>query len=399
MNVEAAVAEIRRLKRGWTHNGRETRIIEILASCQGAELDEVLRALDVKKLLRDLSYRRLGRNNERRLLQLLVEQRLPDLSLETRANLVWAMQRGHTHVEFERAILTIILASKGEELRDLRILLNTSGGRHDLSKLVYEDIDEGPIRDRLLQHIRDNAVSTDQVKVLSDIDDTVFARLHDHRFPGTTRYPGVLAFLNALDRGPRGDGKSGGITFVTARPTLIAGLVERWTQRTLRKAGIERKAIITGSLLGLRSHRSMARRKVRSISRYRELFPEYGLVFVGDSGQGDVQVGRLLLDEFGDAIRGVFVHDVKATPLGERDIHEMNGIDFFDTYIAAAGAATTRGVISAEQALEVAREALSEIEAMKFLPAPVRNDRLREHRRDLAALRQLIAGQDSASSA
>lgn len=391
MQTQAVVREIRKLKRGWTSRRDEARIIDLLAACDGGQLNEVLGALDPRKLLNDLSDRRLGPDNETRLVKLLTEERLSDLSLETRARLVWGMQRGHTTHMFQHAIRNVMLASTGEDLRALRNLLNTSGDHQDLQKLVFEDIEDEGLRSEILEHIAANAVPTDEVRVLSDIDDTVFARLHDRRYPGKTRYPGVLAFFNALDRAPDGTGKPGGITFVTARPTLLAGLVERFTRRTLRGAGIDRKVVLTGSLWSLRSHRSMAARKVESIRNYRKLFPEYGFVFVGDSGQGDVRVGKSLLEEFGNDMRGVFIHDVRATPVDERTGYTASGIDFFDTYIAAAAAALERGVISAPQAMEVADVAIQEVEQMKFASPTMREDRLKEHRRDRDALAKLAS--------
>jgi hypothetical protein len=114
-------------------------------------------------------------------------------------------------------------------------------------------------------------------------------------------------------------------------------------------------------------------------------------VFVGDSGQGDVQVGREMLRELGDAVRGVYIHDVKETPLDRPDAHHEPGISFFNSYIAAAGAAWQSGVISAPQALEVGEAAMTDLEALVAIPPKVREARLAEHRADLDTLRKMIS--------
>lgn len=388
--VEQKVAAIRALKRGWTSRRDEVRILEMLESCEGAELDAVLRELDPRKLLSDLNDRRLGARNVTRLVRLLTVDRLDDLSLETRARVIWGMQHGHTTPLFEHAIRTIMLDSTGEDLRKLRNLINTTGDHQDLEKLVFSDVENQEVRAEILNHIQVNAEPTTEMKVLSDIDDTVFARLHDRRYPGKSRYPGVLAFFNALDRGPDGSGQTGDLTFVTARPTLFSGLVERFTRKSLRAAGITNKVVLTGGLWALRSHRSMAKRKLNNIRNYHALFPEYGLVFVGDSGQGDVEVGKLLLRELPNAMAGVFIHDVKQTSLEERDLHAEAGIDFFNTYIAAAALAAKRGVISAEQAHEVGEAAMRDLEELTLLPAQMRADRLAEHEADLKVMDEAL---------
>ncbi len=46
----------------------------------------------------------------------------------------------------------------------------------------------------------------------------------------------------------------------------------------------------------------MAARKIANIAHYRQLFPEYRLVFIGDSGQGDVRrSANSLRERFADA--------------------------------------------------------------------------------------------------
>ena len=363
--------------------------------CEGSSLDVVLRALNHRALVRNLHNRWRGAKYRSDLIQMLTVDRIHDLSLETRAEIIRGLQKGSTRRSLQIGIRNIILASTGEELRHLRNTINTSDTHRDLSRLIFVDVDDVGLRTEILDHIAAHQSPTDELKVLSDIDDTVFARLHDRRYPGKTRYPGVLTFFNVLDHAPDGDGEEGDLTFVTARPGLVTGLIAMWTRRTLRNAGIRQHTILTGGLFALRSHAHMAKRKLRNIRRYHQLFPEYGLVFVGDSGQGDVQVGREMVQELGDVVRGVFIHDIRQQDLQHNDVTEKDGISYFDTYIAAAAAAWERGLLSAGQALKVGDAAIADLEKLIAIPPKMREDRLAEHQADFATLRKMIAARDT----
>lgn len=384
------------MKRGWTGRRDEARILELLETAPAGSLDAILRELNVDALVRNLHNRLKGPDNRNRLLHLLTVDRLPHLSLETRADIVWALQKVHTTASLEMAIRNVIVASTGEELRQLRNVLNHSETYRDLPRLVFSDIDDPAIREEIIQHIATHQVPTNEVKVLSDIDDTVFARLHDKRYPGKTRYPGVLAFFNALDRAPDGTGEPGDLTFVTARPGLLAGIVASFTSRSLRKAGIKEHTILTGSLLALRSHGHMAQRKLQNMRRYHQLFPEYGIVFVGDSGQGDAQAGREMLRELGKVVRAVFIHDIRQHDLQHSDVTGDDGITYFDTYTAAAAAAWQVGLISAGQALAVGEKAIADLEALVAIPPKVREARVAEHQADLDTLRSTFSRESTA---
>lgn len=387
MNSSETVTEIQRLLRGWTGRSDERKVIALLRACPDDQLDGVLLQLNVRQLLRNLHDRAGGPDHRTQIVQLLTRDRISHLSLETRVQLVRAMQRGSTRLVFEQGIRNIFLASTGEELRQLRNDINLSDSHRDLPRLLFKDIDDQTLREEILTHIQNNMVETNQVKVLSDIDDTVFARLHDKRYPGKTRYPGVLAFFSALNHSLGKKSDDANITFVTARPGLFGGIVSAWTRRTLARAGIKRPTILTGSLLALRSHRSMAKRKIRNIRQYYQVFPEYGLVFVGDSGQGDIEVGKLMLQELPDSVRSVLIHDIHVPTLGEPPRTEIPGIRFFDTYIAAGALAWEEGLITHQQAVDVGVVALKELRSIKLMSPEQRKSRLRDYLEDMETLK------------
>ena len=113
-----------------------------------------------------------------------------------------------------------------------------------------------------------------EAKVLCDIDDTVVCALHDRRYPRGTIYPGILALLDALDRGPGDEPFSmGDLTFVTARPGDAFGMIENYTRASLRRAGIAQHSVLTGTVQAMFTLDLMAGRKIANVQHYHALFP------------------------------------------------------------------------------------------------------------------------------
>ena len=104
-------------------------------------------------------------------------------------------------------------------------------------------------------------------------------------------------------------------------------------------------SVLTGTLSTLFTHDLMAGQKMANINHYRKLFPEYTKVFIGDSGQGDIRVGQLMLEQFGKDVDIVVIHDVVNTPSDERARLAAGGINLVDTYIGAARLMHERGLI------------------------------------------------------
>src|SRR5690606_5440344 len=120
------------------------------------------------------------------------------------------------------------------------------------------------------------------------------------------------------------------------------------------------------SFLHLLTHDSMADKKMENFNRYRLLFPEAGVVFIGDSGQGDVAVGHRMLMTDADAVRGIFIHDVRESVESVREGWRADGIYPFDTYVGAAAEAAARGMITAEGLQAVIEAARREFAAIAF---------------------------------
>lgn len=389
MDLTAATRKLetlRTLMAGHTDTSEERRILELLTGADAAELNFLMTNVDLEALLSDLDDRVIGPDHHTALLDLLCSRRAAELSLHVRASLVTALQVGTTHVEAEHRVRDLFLGLRGRELTTFKNLLDAGGNHQDLEKLLFDDVDDPGLREEILTHIRREAEATPsgENKVLSDIDDTFYANLKDPRYPSKTVYPGVLAFYAELDRGPGIiPGREGDLTFVTARPMDALGVVENMTLDTLREHGVPPPAVLSGSFAHLIGNSRIADKKFDNFQRYIRVFPEYGFVFVGDSGQGDVEFGDRMLAAAPQSVHAVFIHDVVDTPEATRQSWRAKRIYFFDTYVGAAVEAFHVGVISRDGVARIARAAQESIAGIAFTSPGQREARQQEVAKDL----------------
>ncbi|MGN6483342.1 MAG: phosphatase domain-containing protein [Thermomicrobiales bacterium] len=389
--ADIQIERIEALLSGLTLAGDEREIVAILRDATVDDFNEILARLDLERLLAKVDDHLFGSDNFTALIHLLTA-RVPEMHLDVKGRVVNALQLGRTKRVEEELVHAILLDTHGADLSDLKNAIDRSGTHHDMEKLVFSDIDTRPLRDDILDHIAREAatISPRTWKVLSDIDDTVFARLHDHRYPAKTVYPGVLTFLEELDRGPgMVPDETGDLTFVTARPTAIGGFIEGQTRQTLIRAGIPPSTILTGSLFALTSHARMAGRKLEMFSRYRLLFPEYDFIFIGDNGQGDAEFGQRMLEMAPDEVAAVFIHDVTGAEHRATTTWEENGLIYFDTYIGAAIEAWRKGLITREGVNRVAVETEAALAAIPFRQEEDRVKVLSDHALDLERVSML----------
>ncbi|MCB9645828.1 MAG: DUF2183 domain-containing protein [Deltaproteobacteria bacterium] len=305
------------------------------------------------------------------LLRAATDDDLASLSVAQRAKAVTALQEGPTVEAEERAIARVFLASAGADLTALKNRVD-AGDHNDMVQLIHDDIDEADIRASLLAHFAAQAGPRPgpENKVLSDIDDTLKASINDKRYPKGTVYPGVRQLYLELDLGGAGAGRVGDLGFLTARPEIEGLAEDLWTRQTLKDAGLGHVTILSGDLAHAFDHDAMAEKKAENFRAYHGVFPEYGVVFIGDSGQGDEAAGRAMLAGAPDHVRGVFIHDLDGTKPKDAG----GDVIFFDTYVGAAVQAHARGLISDQGLARVAAVALQEQEAVPF-----KTDAQREH--------------------
>jgi hypothetical protein len=370
---------------GHTSRREERLLLELLEGSTAAELNHLLLNVDLDALLADVDDRVGGPDHLTALLELLCVKRARELGLPLRAALVGALQKGSTHALAERMIRALFLGVLGRELTELKNLLDGRGNSHDLQQLLFHDIDDALLRQDILTHIRQEAelAPSGENKVLSDIDDTFLANWKDTRYPPKTVYPGVLQFYRELDRGPGLiPGREGDLTFVSARPRDPLGLIEDRTLATLREHGVSSAVMLSGAFTHLLGNARIAAMKLENFSRYVQLYPEYGFVFTGDSGQGDVAFGEQMLAQWPDAVRAVFIHDVVATPEPVRQVWRDKRIFFFDTYVGAAVEAFAVGVISRDGVARVVQASREDMARVSFASEAQREARMAELERD-----------------
>jgi len=145
-----------------------------------------------------------------------------------------------------------------------------------------------------------------------------------------------------------------------------AGLIEQHTRRGLRDLGLPPHAVLSGTFEGLRGHDSMASAKLENFARFRLLMPETHVVFVGDSGQGDIEVGRRMLASEPEAVRLILIHDVVGLPAEERKALRAEGIVVVDTPVGGAVEAYAAGLLSDDGLASVVVAAEGESERISW---------------------------------
>ena len=239
--------------------------------------------------------------------------------------------------------------------------------------------------------------------VSCDIDDTLFPSLFDSSFSGSRLYPGVLSLLECMRAGspvlgqpdspslppPLAGVSRGTLGFVTARPSLLRSS----TRSALQERKVQAYTLMSGPALPSLRHATLAADKLKHLRRMRQLWPGRRMVWIGDMGQADAQVGSQLAAEHPDQGGGylssggplVLVHDIvpsvstamPGTNLSTRQVMASEHVFVFDSYVDAAVLALQAGVISCAGALQVAatccREAGVHPPSIRINPAEVRS--------------------------
>ena len=382
----AALAEINRLLAGHTGRTEEERILDILRSAAKTDLNYVLANLNLRETIGDIDNRSIGPDNKDALYRLLSRDRLPDISIRNRATLITAVQLGTTDSSAERFVRDILVGTKGAELTALKCAIDDGGDVYDLHKLLFDDIDDGGIRNEIVAHFqREGATApTGQVKVLSDIDDTFFSNLKDTRYPKGTVYPGVRAFYEELDKGAGAmPNRLGDLAFLTARPEDEAHVIESATLRMLKEKGVTRATILGGDFGHALGNENIAAGKFAKFEEFKSLYPEYGFVFTGDSGQGDAIFAEKMMTKYPGAAKAAFIHDVVNTSQEKRGEMAQKSVIFFDTYVGAAVEALGKGLVAKTGLARVGRASVEEFKTMRFASDEQKAARLGELRKDI----------------
>ena len=393
--VDAKLAQLRGLMRGITGQSDEKQILDLFRSASPGELNQLLGRMprnELHELMGDMDNHLFGPKNHDAFLGVLSKERLGDLSVDSRAKVIDALQYHRTDSKSEEAVRDIFLGTQGSALTALKNAVDAGGDYHDLQQLVFHDIDNAGIRSQLLDHFAKQAQPTGQVKVLSDIDDTFYVNPKDHSYPSKTVYPGVRAFYSELDKGAGAlPDREGDLTFLSARPYDRAGIGESMTRSMLDENGVKNATVLSGDFLHLIGNSSIADKKFDNWQQYRQLFPEYKSVFIGDSGQGDAIFGAKAVSTAPSDMKAVFIHNVTNMSPEDRQAMAQKGVFVFDTYVGAATEAFRRGLITREGLERVASSASVELDTVHFDSQEQRAARKAELDRDIAEMRSVLS--------
>lgn len=315
---------------------------------------------------------------------------LPSLSVFARARLAGVLMewQGSDVGTFpscgEQFLYDLVRGLSGSDLVEFKRLVGTAGHGIDVSRLVHRTLSEPGLRAGLRSHFEAEAarLPESQLHVLCDVDMTFWVGNFGHggpKFPQGA-IPGARPLLRAL---------GGQLSFLTARPKVY----EPQTRRDLLEAGIVEAGILGGDLgallqaavLGKEGHAAMGEKKAQKFNAFKALHPEARFVFIGDSGEADIDfaTGCLLAGGAGQSAASnaggvptctALIHDVvdetgisPRTPQHVRAELLRRGVMVFDSYAGAALRLHELGLLSAEGLRAAAQGCHEELQAVRPL--------------------------------
>jgi len=316
------------------------------------------------------------------MLNLLSVERVSDLKVDVKARLVAAIQENGIAKEKigYSTIQHLICTSHGAELSHLKRTIDLSYSTGDTCTLLFEDLPQKAKED-ILEHIKTEAdklnketpIGKRPIKVLSDIDDSIYASLYDVSYPKSTTYPGVVSFYSSMDKFLNED-ERGNLVFLTARPKGLFSLFRKFTFNTLKEAGVTIPfTMCSGSFSTIFTNNEMAKKKFENFEKFRQVYPEYRYVFNGDSGQGDIIAGQLMLktETSRTGLITVFIHNIELSSgpkISADKCKELvsEGINMYSSYVEAAAMACDLNLLSATSLGQVVDDASQRFANVKF---------------------------------
>ena len=334
-----SLSEIQSILSRRTGSKEEERLLSLLRPLCEEGLSGVLNTIDLFRLIQALDDRRWGPKSRKEFLRIL--PKASRLTVAAKASLVRALASVTMELQSEQAIREIFLSETGEQLTELKLLVDCATDGRDLLHILTYLISSADVRFDIVQHFQKSTQGVPQtLRVVSDIDDTLFSSLNDNRYPKGTIYPGALEVLAALSQAPP--------VFLTARPELVASVFERLTHTQLQRFGIKRCTVLSGRVGGLFGHQRMADQKARTLTSYAELYPEHQFIFLGDSGQGDMAMAETLLKKKkSPVILRAFIHRLAPGQPGSDPTHSL--IRSYSDYAQLASALEELGFLTREQ--------------------------------------------------
>lgn len=222
---------------------------------------------------------------------------------------------------------------------------------------------------------------------------------------------------------PIGHRDVSGVVYISARPRMLkAGTYDNVTSLV----GVQPQAILCGTLMTSFTNAAMARMKVANYAVYHTLFPEFRIVWLGDSGQGDILVGHAMLEMHARWVDEqqrhhqhnpgspkvvvlpprplVLIHDLRHSnqqPYNDaaaRADLSGKGIFLFDSYVDAAAIAYQHGMLSASGLDYVVGSAADDLTRQTFVSTAQEMARRREFHEATARAQALVKAAAAAVS-
>ena len=285
----------------------ERQIIKLIADSNSDELNLIINNIELALLMYKMKDHKYAQcYNRTNLLQLLSVDRVSELAVTSRVSineiscsvslslfydtifvyfhvqvvLLDSLQRMKltAHPQCEEFAKNIILSTKGEQLSELKTLMDSKGDVNSMHKLIYLDIRNKEVQQTILKYIAHQAeiqkahskIGSKRGKqrgllawrkILSDVDDTLscaggsWPAGMDTSYPKKAIYPGVLAFYRELDLGTVGQDewdnatRVGNLVFLSARPHVYKSVSENVSYDKFRTLQKERGLYTSPSLL------------------------------------------------------------------------------------------------------------------------------------------------------
>jgi len=337
---------------------KEKEIIDIFLDCDATTLNYLVSHLKLALLIYKIKDHGFGGQHRTELIQILAVERLAALTVYSRVIVLHALQilklRANPRAEYW--VRNILLNSTGDDLSDIKTLTDAKGDYYCMSKLIYDDIKSETVRHDILTHMRKEGAmqvtrrhlgtkrgpkrrySMAWRKILSDVDDTLLSSGGhypagiDKRYPKKVVYPGVLAFYRELDLGTSGpddwpENRVGNLVFLSARPHVYKDMSEKSNFAKFEKLRAVKEdgrrgmhttpSLLAGDLasgsqyITTNDFEPLALKKFENFKRYVSIYPEYQHIFVCDNGQGDVNAGEMMHDNFPYEYQATYVHIVQ----------------------------------------------------------------------------------------
>lgn len=230
-------------------------------------------------------------------------------------------------------------------------------------------------------------LSASFTQVISDVDDTlkssggvnvagVYLGGVDVQYKRGAYYPGVAEFLLFLGQ------KQTKVAVLTARAEEFKALLELKPDsplaQALKKAGASvgipnwgLGPVLYGSVAEWIVQDRKGWRKFNNFERLLEQDPSGLLkyIYVGDTGELDEEAGIVMLEEYSDIVRAVFLHVVSDQhgPVLVPPMRFVNGrpIVYFRTYVGAALAAVELGLMTRDDLKRLMEAACEQLGAME----------------------------------